>query len=71
MTDDSASPPGAATQWLLDCGRSDKRGLDRMVAVLYEPLHRLASRYPSREATGHTRAPGSTRPSRGRTAHER
>ena len=57
MTDDSASPPGAVTQWLLDWGRSDKRGLDQMLPVLYEELHRLASHYLSREGTGHTLQP--------------
>ncbi len=57
MTDDSASTPGAVTQWLLDWGRNDKRGLDQMLPVLYEELHRLASLYLSREATGHTLQP--------------
>jgi RNA polymerase sigma factor (TIGR02999 family) len=57
MTDDSASPPGAVTQWLLDWGRSDKRGLDQMLPVLYEELHRVASQYLGREATGHTLQP--------------
>jgi RNA polymerase sigma factor (TIGR02999 family) len=57
MTDDSASSEGAVTQWLLDWGRSDKRGLDQMLPVLYEELHRLASHYLSREATGHTLQP--------------
>src|SRR5262245_49629257 len=33
MTDDSASPSGAITQWLLDWGRSDKKGLDQMLPV--------------------------------------
>jgi RNA polymerase sigma factor (TIGR02999 family) len=57
MTDDSASPPGAVTQWLLDWGRNDKRGLDQMLPVLYGELHRLASNYLSRESTGHTLQP--------------
>jgi RNA polymerase sigma factor (TIGR02999 family) len=57
MTDNSASIPGAVTQWLLDWGRSDKRALDQMLPVLYEELHRLASHYLSREATGHTLQP--------------
>jgi RNA polymerase sigma factor (TIGR02999 family) len=57
MTDDSASTPGAVTQWLLDWGRSDKRALDQMLPVLYEELHRLASHYLSGEATGHTLQP--------------
>jgi RNA polymerase sigma factor (TIGR02999 family) len=57
MTDDSASSPGAVTQWLLDWGRNDKRGLDQMLPVLYGELHRLASNYLSRESTGHTLQP--------------
>jgi RNA polymerase sigma factor (TIGR02999 family) len=57
VTDDSSSPPGAVTQWLLDWGRNDKRGLDQMLPVLYEELHRLASQYLGREATGHTLQP--------------
>ena len=57
MTDDAAPPQGAITQWLLDWGRSDKRGLDDMLPVLYQELHRLASSYLSREAPGHTLQP--------------
>ena len=57
VTDDSASPPGAVTQWLLEWGRNDKHGLDQMLPVLYGELHRLASQYLSREATGHTLQP--------------
>jgi RNA polymerase sigma factor (TIGR02999 family) len=57
MTDDSPSTSGAVTQWLLDWGRSDKRGLDQMLPVLYEELRRLASHYLSLEATGHTLQP--------------
>ena len=57
MTDDSDSPSGAITQWLLDWGRSDKKGLDQMLPVVYEELHRLAAHYLSREATGHTLQP--------------
>jgi RNA polymerase sigma factor (TIGR02999 family) len=57
MTDDSTIPRGDATQWLLDWGRNDKQGLDQMLPVLYQELHRLASRYISREATGHTLQP--------------
>ena len=53
MTDDPASPSGAITQWLLDLGRSDKQGLDQMLPVVYEELHRLASHYLSREDAGH------------------
>jgi len=57
MSDDPAPPQGAITQWLLDWGRNDKRGLDDMLPVLYQELHRLASSYLSREAPGHTLQP--------------
>jgi RNA polymerase sigma factor (TIGR02999 family) len=57
MTDDIPTPPGAATQWLLDWGRNDKQGLDQMLPVLYAELHRLATHYISQEATGHTLQP--------------
>lgn len=54
---DSPAAPGAVTQWLLDWGRKDKQGLDQMLPVVYDELHRLATRYLSREATGHTLQP--------------
>jgi RNA polymerase sigma factor (TIGR02999 family) len=57
MTDDPVTPPGAVTQWLLDWGRSDKQGRDQVLPVVYNELHRLATRYLSREATGHTLQP--------------
>jgi RNA polymerase sigma factor (TIGR02999 family) len=57
MTDDPSPPSGGVTQWLIAWGRSDKQGLDRMLPVLYEELHRLAAHYLSREATGHTLQP--------------
>ncbi|MEP6689438.1 MAG: sigma-70 family RNA polymerase sigma factor, partial [Gemmatimonadales bacterium] len=57
MTDDSASSQGAVTQWLLDWGRSDKQGLDQMLPVVYQELHRLASHYLGRESPGHTLQP--------------
>jgi RNA polymerase sigma-70 factor, ECF subfamily len=57
VSDDPAAPSGAITQWLLDRGRNDKRGLDQMLPVVYDELHRLASRYLRREASGHTLQP--------------
>lgn len=54
---DSPAAPDALTQWLLDGGRRDKQGLDQMLPVVYEELHRLATRYLSHEATGHTLQP--------------
>jgi hypothetical protein len=57
MTDDPASPSGAITQRLLDWGTSDKPGLDPMLTVVFEELHRLATGYLSRGAPGHTLQP--------------
>jgi RNA polymerase sigma factor (TIGR02999 family) len=57
MTDTPAAPQGAITQWLLDGARSDKEGLDGMLPLVYDELHRLATQYLSREATGHTLQP--------------
>ena len=57
MTDEAPARQGAITQWLLDWGRSGKQGLDSMLPVLYQELHRLASSYLSREAPGHTLQP--------------
>ena len=57
MTDTPATPQGAITEWLLARGRSDKEGLDRMLPVVYDELHRLAAQYLGREATGHTLQP--------------
>lgn len=56
MTDDRAAQ-GAVTQWLLDQSRTDKPGLDDMLPVVYQELHRLATGYLSREAIGHTLQP--------------
>ena len=57
MTEDQAAN-GDVTQWLLErSSGSDRAGLDHMLPVLYEELHRLASQYLSREATGHTLQP--------------
>jgi RNA polymerase sigma-70 factor (ECF subfamily) len=58
MPDEPAPPQGAITRWLLEWGRGgDKQGLDGMLPVVYGELHRLASRYLSREAPGHTLQP--------------
>jgi RNA polymerase sigma-70 factor, ECF subfamily len=57
VPDDLTASPGAVTQWLLDWGRNDKRGLDQMLPVVYEELHRLAAGYLGREAPGHTLQP--------------
>lgn len=58
MTDDRNAPThGAVTDWLLELGKSDKPGLDQMLPVVYDELHRLATQYLGREAPGHTLQP--------------
>ena len=57
MSHDPDSPKGAITDWLLDWSGNDKQGLDQMLPVLYQELHRLASHYLSRETPGHTLQP--------------
>jgi RNA polymerase sigma factor (TIGR02999 family) len=47
----------AVTDWLLELGGSDRRGLDQMLPVLYDELHRLAVGYLRREDPGHTLQP--------------
>lgn len=56
MADDFPSTE-AITDWLLSWSCSDKQGLDQMLPVVYQELHRLATRYLEREATGHTLQP--------------
>jgi RNA polymerase sigma-70 factor (ECF subfamily) len=57
MSDPAPERTTAVTDWLLELGRGDKPGLDQMVPVLYQELHRLAALYLSREGTGHTLQP--------------
>ena len=57
MSQDPDPRTGAVTQWLLEWDRSDKQGLDHMLPVVYEELHRLAVGYLSRESPGHTLQP--------------
>ena len=47
----------AVTDWLLQLGRADKHGLDAMLPLVYDELHRLAVQYLSREDPGHTLQP--------------
>jgi len=47
----------AVTDWLLQLGRADKNGLDAMLPLVYDELHRLAVQYLSREDPGHTLQP--------------
>jgi RNA polymerase sigma-70 factor (ECF subfamily) len=57
MSDEPAERTTAVTDWLLELGRGDKRGLDEMLPVVYDELHRLAVQYLSREDPGHTLQP--------------
>jgi RNA polymerase sigma factor (TIGR02999 family) len=57
MSDQPTERTTAITDWLIELGRSDKRGLDEMLPVVYDELHRLAVQYLSREDPGHTLQP--------------
>jgi RNA polymerase sigma factor (TIGR02999 family) len=57
MSDPAAERTTAVTDWLLELGRGDKAGLDQMLPVLYDELHRLAEAYLRREDPGHTLQP--------------
>lgn len=57
MSDQPAERTTAVTDWLLELARRDKRGLDEMLPVVYDELHRLAVQYLSREDPGHTLQP--------------
>ena len=49
--------PGAATQLLLAWRAGDRDALDRMLPLVYDELHHLASRYLARERPDHTLQP--------------
>jgi len=57
MSDPAAERTTAVTDWILELGRGDKAGLDQMLPVLYDELHRLAEAYLRREDPGHTLQP--------------
>jgi len=57
MSDPAPERTTAVTDWLLELGRGDKAGLDQMLPVLYDELHRLAEAYLRREDPGHTLQP--------------
>ena len=57
MSDPVPERTTAVTDWLLELGRGDKAGLDQMLPVLYDELHRLAEAYLRREDPGHTLQP--------------
>lgn len=47
----------AATELLVAWGEGDRQALDEMVPLVYEELHRLASRHLARERPDHTLQP--------------
>jgi RNA polymerase sigma-70 factor, ECF subfamily len=57
MSDQPVERTTAVTDWLLELGRGDKAGLDGMLPLVYDELHRLAAGYLGRERPGHTLQP--------------
>lgn len=48
------SSPKEVTQLLVNWGKGDKQALDQLMPLVYDELHRIASRYLRRERQGHT-----------------
>ncbi len=48
------SSPKDVTELLVDWRNGDKRALDQLIPLVYNELHRIASRYLRRERQGHT-----------------
>jgi len=48
------TPPGTATDLVLDLAKGDPQTVDRLIPLVYGELHRLAQRYMSRERPDHT-----------------
>jgi len=46
--------PNDVTQLLVDWGKGNKQALDGLMPLVYDELHRIASRYLRRERQGHT-----------------
>jgi len=49
--------PEEVTQLLAEWGRGSQAALDRLMPLVYAELHRMASRYMSRQNAGHTLQP--------------
>ncbi|HEY6121100.1 MAG TPA: sigma-70 family RNA polymerase sigma factor [Pyrinomonadaceae bacterium] len=49
-----SQPSENVTQLLMDWSKGSKEALDRLVPIVYEELHRQASRYLRRERAGHS-----------------
>ncbi len=54
MISSSEPPNQEVTKALLDWSQGDKDALARLMPLIYDELHRLASRYMRRENPGHT-----------------
>src|SRR5512135_961429 len=51
---DNSGPRSQVTALLRRWGRGDREALDRLMPLVYQELHRMASRYMTRERAGHT-----------------
>ncbi len=51
---EAAGPPRGVTDLLVDWAHGDKSALDQLMPVVYDELHRLASRYLAAERSDHT-----------------
>jgi RNA polymerase sigma factor (TIGR02999 family) len=54
MSDDSPGSRSRVTDLLRRWGRGDRDALDRLMPLVHQELHRMASRYMTRERAGHT-----------------
>ena len=51
---DNSGPRSGVTQLLWRWGQGDRDALDRLMPLVYQELHRMASRYMASERVGHT-----------------
>ncbi len=54
MPDSSAAAPSDVTDLLRRWREGDREALDRLMPLVYQELHRIASRYLAHERSGHT-----------------
>ncbi len=54
MPDNPTAPGSDVTDLLRRWGRGDREALDRLMPLVYEELHRIASRYLTHERSDHT-----------------
>ena len=50
----ATSPPKDVTDLLIDWGKGDQEALNKLMPLVYDELHKLASRYLRRERPDHT-----------------